>query len=273
MGLSRWILLLCAVAAPGVVFAEGDFTSLLQRSKGRGGGDAMRGQTVIESASGPRAGVASGFVRNIVDVDNPEVVSAAGPVAVNQTGGSGGAEAVVDWIGGGDSGVAIPERGSSSVRVWQLDPRSAISADQFEGSPYEATELKVERSLLAAEFPVGAAADSEPSWKQKILISIPVVHRSRTLSWTKEDVAEARNLATRLKAHIEKSKALRAEAEGIIEDWQKLVRRGTPEMVLGVDSPSLTSNESDSALVRGSPEEGFEAGKGLIFNVIDRPIN
>ncbi len=103
---------------------------------------------------------------------------------------------------------------------------------------FERTNLRVQH-ILTAEAPGGHLA--------KIDIDVPVLYRSRELRWTVGDVADARALLDRLTAWRAKSGELRTEGDALLGEWNLLVARSIPAADLRADSPTLPSNQQESA--------------------------
>jgi hypothetical protein len=102
-------------------------------------------------------------------------------------------------------------------------------------SGFENTSLQVEHVLEAAG-PGGSLG--------RILLEVPVVHRSGKLHWTAKDAQEARALFNRMVTHLSKVQALREEGQALLVDWDELVTKGVPAAFLRADSPSLPANQA-----------------------------
>ncbi len=105
-------------------------------------------------------------------------------------------------------------------------------------NPFEQTNIRVQH-ILTAEAPGGQLA--------KIDIDVPVLYQSRSLRWTPAEVADARDLLTRLTAYQEKSRALRDEGAALLGAWNELVERSIPAAQLRADSPTLSANQQGVA--------------------------
>jgi hypothetical protein len=103
---------------------------------------------------------------------------------------------------------------------------------------FEQTNLRVQH-ILNAQAPGGHLS--------KIDLDVPVLYQSRNLRWTAAEVAEARELMTRLKDYQEKSRALRSEGADLLAAWNQVVGKSIPAGVLRADSPALPINQQDGA--------------------------
>ncbi len=105
-------------------------------------------------------------------------------------------------------------------------------------SGYEETNLRIQH-VLTAQAPGGHLA--------RIDLEVPVLYQSRSLRWTPEEIATARSLLARLTDYQEKSQRLRAEGGDLLDAWNRLISRSLPATELRADSPSLPTNQQDSA--------------------------
>jgi len=105
-------------------------------------------------------------------------------------------------------------------------------------SPFEETNLRVQH-VLTAETPDGH--------QSRIVLDVPVLYQSRNLRWTPAETAEARALLNQLAGHQEKTLALRAEGQVLLDAWNSLIERSIPAAELRADSPSLPANQQDAA--------------------------
>ncbi len=103
---------------------------------------------------------------------------------------------------------------------------------------FEQTNLRIQH-ILTAEAPGGHRA--------KIDLDVPVLYQSRNLRWTAAEVAEARELLSRLASYQEKSQALRSEGAELLDAWNSLIARSIPADDLRADSPTLPANQQDAA--------------------------
>ncbi len=127
--------------------------------------------------------------------------------------------------------------GDTPARPQPADPRRLGSAARdISGSSFEETNLRVQH-VLGAQGPNGENLG-------KILLDVPVLYQSRTLRWTPEDIAEARELLAAIGDYQERSRTLREEAGILLAAWNNLVDGSIPAPVLRADSPSLPSNQS-----------------------------
>lgn len=107
-------------------------------------------------------------------------------------------------------------------------------------SKFEETNLGIQH-VLTAQAPAGDLC--------RIVLDVPVLYQSRHLRWTEGDVAEARELLTRLSSYQEKSIALRSEGLELLGHWNHLVNRSIPASELRADSPALPANQKNSPLL------------------------
>lgn len=126
--------------------------------------------------------------------------------------------------------------GDAPARPQPADPRRLASAGGNTSTSFEETNLRVQH-VLGAQGPNGENLG-------KILLDVPVLYQSRTLRWTHEDIAEARELLAAIGDYQERSRALREEAGILLAAWNNLVDGSIPASVLRADSPSLPSNQS-----------------------------
>jgi hypothetical protein len=117
------------------------------------------------------------------------------------------------------------------------DPRRDLPSPPST-SAFEETNLRIQH-ILTAEAPGGHLA--------RIDIDVPVLYRSRSLRWTAQEVAGARDLLARLMDYQEKSRQLRAEGLGLLDAWNHLIEKSIPSSELRADSPSLPANQQDAA--------------------------
>jgi len=104
--------------------------------------------------------------------------------------------------------------------------------------PFEETNLRIQH-ILTAEAPGGHL--------DRIDIDVPVLYHSRTLRWTADEVAGARDLLVRLMDYQEKSLQLRSDGTALLNDWNRLINNSIPSTELRADSPSLPANQQDTA--------------------------
>lgn len=124
----------------------------------------------------------------------------------------------------------------------QADPRRLASAAAGPESAYEQTNLQIQH-VLNAQGPEGEDLG-------KIDLKVPVLYRSRSLRWTPEEVARARELMVRIGSYQEESRRLREEGNSLLSEWNTLVGSSIPAAVLRADSPSL-SREAQPAAAEG----------------------
>ena len=122
---------------------------------------------------------------------------------------------------------------------------SPASPDASPASPFEETNLRIQH-VLNAESPNGEIS--------RIILNVPVLYQSRNLRWTAQDVATARELLNRLSDYQEKSVALRSEGSALLASWSRLIEKTIPARDVRADSPSLPTNQQDSADIPQSAE-------------------
>lgn len=123
-------------------------------------------------------------------------------------------------------------------RPASADPRTAGLAKSGPGAAFEETNLRVQH-VLTAETPGGEAS--------RIVLDVPVLYRSRSLRWSKEDLGQARELLVRLADYQERTRALRAEGVALLDSWNHLIGRSIPGAGLRADSPSLPANQEEAS--------------------------
>lgn len=116
------------------------------------------------------------------------------------------------------------------------DGNPLASADSI--PVFEQTNVRIQH-ILTAEAPGGHLA--------KIDLDVPVLYQSRSLRWTIAEVAEARELLSRLQDYQEKSRSLRQEGVLLLDSWNQLVEHSIPSAGLRADSPTLPANQRDAA--------------------------
>ena len=102
---------------------------------------------------------------------------------------------------------------------------------------FEQTNIRIQH-ILTAKAPGG--------YLSKIDIEVPVLYQSRSLRWTAEEVARARDLLVRLANYQEKSQILRSEGAELLDSWNRLIESSTPAGDLRADSPTLPANQQDA---------------------------
>lgn len=116
-------------------------------------------------------------------------------------------------------------------------PRQALPPAPS-SSVFEETNLRIQH-ILSAEAPGGHL--------DRIILDVPILYQSRNLRWTANEVADARQLLTRLMDYQEKSRTLRAEGIELLDAWNRLIEKSIPTSELRADSPSLPANQQDAA--------------------------
>lgn len=117
------------------------------------------------------------------------------------------------------------------------NPHAALPALTSAG-PFEETNLRIQH-ILTAEAPGGHL--------DRIDIDVPVLYHSRTLRWTEQEVAGARDLLVRLMDYQEKSLQLRSDGAALLDAWNHLIENSIPATELRADSPSLPANQHDAS--------------------------
>lgn len=126
---------------------------------------------------------------------------------------------------------------SAGVKPSPADPRHVLPGPPSTNA-FEETNLRIQH-ILTAEAPGGHL--------NRIDIDVPVLYHSRSLSWTAQEVADARLLLVRLMDYQDKSRELRFEGIGLLDAWNHLVAKSIPTSQLRADSPSLPENQLDAA--------------------------
>ncbi len=145
----------------------------------------------------------------------------------------------------GDKG----DKGDKASKPVAADPRRLGSAASGSAASYEATNLRVQH-VLNARGPAGEDLG-------RVTLDVPVMYASRTLRWTPQEIARARELQARIADYQEKSRALREEGRVLMEQWNGLVGSSIPNEVLRADSPTL--NRASQA----APAEGLDSAEAI----------
>ncbi|TAE88880.1 MAG: hypothetical protein EAZ65_02475 [Verrucomicrobia bacterium] len=143
-------------------------------------------------------------------------------------------------------GTTLP---GDSARPLAADPRHLSPAIDAEASPYEETNLRIQHALTA-QGPAGEDLG-------KIILEVPVLYQSRSLRWTPEQVARARDLMIRIGGFQEKSRSLREEGQLLMEEWNALVADSIPSTMLRADSPTLPGHP------RHAESSGLDSSKAI----------
>lgn len=154
-----------------------------------------------------------------------------------------------------------------------LDPRQAealltkeqskkrweeLSEEERMEQEYEPTNIEVQRTFIAT------LPDGE---KKTIRVRVPVVYKSRNLRMDEEQIKKARDIITRAKALEETLANAKKEAEGILRDWNDVVRASTPRNALLPESPSLPENQSSGELNRPDTDPSLTPGAKAVIQV------
>jgi len=125
----------------------------------------------------------------------------------------------------------------AAINPISADPRKSILPPSY-ATNFEETNLRVQH-ILTAEAPGGHV--------DRIDLDVPVLYQSRSLRWTPDEVAQARELLNRLMGYQEKSQAMRAEGIQLLDAWNRLIGNSIPAHDLRADSPSLPTNQVDTS--------------------------
>lgn len=145
---------------------------------------------------------------------------------------------------------ALPgDKGDKGTKPVSADPRRLGSAVSGIAASYEGTNLRVQH-VLNARGPAGEDLG-------RVTLDVPVLYASRTLRWTPQEIARARELQARIADYQEKSRALREEGRQLMEQWNGLMGSSIPNEVLRADSPTL--NRPSQA----APAEGLDSSEAI----------
>ena len=139
---------------------------------------------------------------------------------------------------------ALPGETPSGNRTAASAKSGKLPAGVKPGVRWENTNLKVQHILRAMT----------ENGEQKIILDVPVRYETRTMRWTKEDIAEARNILSRLMIYERDLNNLRQQGKGVLNDWNLLLGRTAPATVLRADSPSLPYNQGHGNQPRDLPD-------------------
>jgi hypothetical protein len=139
--------------------------------------------------------------------------------------------------------------GDKASKPVAADPRRLGSAVAGSAASYEGTNLRVQH-VLNARGPAGEDLG-------RVTRDVPVLYASRTLRWTPQEIARARDLQARIADYQEKSRALREEGHLLMEQWNALMGASIPNEALRADSPSL-NRPSQTA-----PVEGLDSAEAI----------
>lgn len=129
-------------------------------------------------------------------------------------------------LGGGPVDAIAPE-GVVTVPTTIADPLTL--------SGWEETNHKVQH-VLQADYGNGSI--------EKISVDVPVFYQTRTMGWSPTDIAEARELLSRLMVYEANIHKLKEEGDAMLVEWNSLLDRTVPTESLRADSPSLPYNHS-----------------------------
>ena len=140
------------------------------------------------------------------------------------------------------------QQDQASVVVSPVKPNSKAISDlkklqySSDWNGWEKTNLQMQHVL---------SANLDGANVQKIVINTPVYYESRTMRWSKKDIAQARDILSRLVVYESNIHKLRLESRSILEDWNEFVQKTIPHQVLRADSPSITNAATQSGLING----------------------
>ena len=142
----------------------------------------------------------------------------------------------------------IVQQDQAGVIVSPVKPNSKAISDlkklqySSDWNGWEKTNLQMQHVL---------SANLDGANVQKIVINTPVYYESRTMRWSKKDIAQARDILSRLVVYESNIHKLRLESRSILEDWNEFVQKTIPHQVLRADSPSITNAATQSGLING----------------------
>ncbi len=123
-----------------------------------------------------------------------------------------------------------------------------------DASPFEETVLRMQHVVLAT--------GPQNEDLGRLTIEVPVAYESGTIRWSRDDVALARSLLSRIDQHRAKTLALREEAVSLITEWDDLMIRSIPESALRADSPTLPENQGAGT----ADQAGFKSTETIEIN-------
>lgn len=170
--------------------------------------------------------------------------------------------------GGAESPQPAPDALADGEKVWVLDPRDSLSANELANDGFEMTGITINRNFVVAGFASEQdEQESKPLWTKNVPVKIPIMHRTRQIALDKQTAARARAVLAKLESLSQQAKQLEAESREALKEWNAIVTQGTPYEILAADSPSLPENQSAGNLNREAPKDGLEAGKGVSFKL------
>jgi hypothetical protein len=177
------------------------------------------------------------YITKPVIVPAPDSTQLPAPAQKPVLSMNGGASSPASLMPSDDRLPGEPSASGQSSKPISSDPRSALPGPPSD-TAFEETNLRVQH-ILTAEAPGGH--------KDRIDIDVPVLYQSRSLRWTTDEVAVARDLLVRLMDYQEKTRQLRSEGVELLDSWNHLVGESIPTAQLRADSPSLPENQEDAA--------------------------
>lgn len=132
----------------------------------------------------------------------------------------------------------VTEKKAVSQKKLNEGPRDAGISEKNIPAPknYEHTNLKIQH-ILTAETSSGHFS--------KLNIEVPVLYEGRNLRWTSSEIANARDLLSKLASYQDRCRILRTEGAELLDSWNQLVEKSIPSSVLRADSPTLPVNQQD----------------------------
>ncbi len=170
--------------------------------------------------------------------------------------------------GGAENSQPALDALADGEKVWVLDPRDSLSANELANDGFEMTGITISRNFVVAGFASEQdEQESKPLWTKNVPVKIPIMHRTRQIALDKQTAARARAVLAKLESLSQQAKQLEAESREALKEWNAIVTQGTPYEILASDSPSLPENQSAGNLNREAPKDGLEAGKGVSFKL------
>ena len=119
----------------------------------------------------------------------------------------------------------------------------ALTANELPGLEPLNTESATSPEMIATTLGVEQIIEVESlnGALEKFTVSLPVLYPENVLSWNKESIAEAHQLASDIEAHLEKVREVQADGVGLLESWNLLVSKSVPKTVLP-EEQALNSN-------------------------------
>jgi len=106
------------------------------------------------------------------------------------------------------------------------------------GTGWETTNARVQHILRA---------DSGNGELSNIVLNVPVLYQTRTMRWTPADIANGRQILTRLMVYESNLAKVKQEGKVLLADWHRLLEKTVPSSALRADSPSIPYNRTQRA--------------------------